>query len=130
MCSSCAEKDEEIRQLRTELYGHQWEPPVEFGLTPQQVAFLQALFCHPMRVATKEFLVEASRFRNAKEPFPDARLVSTVIFNMRQKLARFGIEIETVKGRGYCLSQATRLRLQNWPSHPPQSTEGQSSEAA
>jgi DNA-binding response OmpR family regulator len=99
------EQAEEIRQLRQVLRPSlQW--PREWGLTPAEEATLSILFSreHPVSASTLAMLTcrsgEISR-----------GVIKVRISNMRPKLARLSIEIETSSGRGYMLSAVSRLRL-------------------
>ena len=114
MCDRCAELEEEIRQLKAELYNKTWEPPPELNLTRMQTAVLCALMRGGDRPLSKEFLVEATRSPFCKKDDPEPKLIDTVICKMRERLRPHGLWIETVHGRGYRLSPATRTRLTNW----------------
>ena len=115
MCDSCEEKDERIRQLEAELYGKHWDPPHEFSLTPSQAAILCTLVAHD-RVISKGLLVDATRsVPNAWASDISSNVIDTQMCRLRAIFRRYGLEIETHKGRGYKLTPSARMALLNWP---------------
>lgn len=115
-CVRCAELEEEVRQLKAELYNKAWEPPRELGLTRMQTAVASALMRSVDRPLSKEFLVEATRSPFCKKDDPEPKMIDTVICKMRERIKPWGLWIETVHGRGYRFTPATRQRLLNWSS--------------
>jgi len=118
MCPECEpvieELREEIRQLRAELYGHQWEPPRELDLTFAQKAVLRALIRWD-RVLPLWFLFNATRLVPGSHGDEiDPKVLQVQMSKMRRKLRPFGLEIETAHGEGYVLERASREKLLNW----------------
>ena len=110
-----AENDElreRVRQLEEELFFDPgWQCPLEFSLTPSEQQILQALMSR--EEASKDFLLlstaEAGREKDAA-----IKIVDGHICHIRRKLKPFGVEIETLWGRGYRLPPASKTRLLNW----------------
>ena len=109
------ELEEKIRQLEAQLYNHDYEPPIELGLTPLEASMVSAMVGGGGRTLTHEFLVEATRTPRLKT-YAEPKLAQTVTCKIRRKLAPFGLVIETVWGRGYRLSDESRMRLLTWPT--------------
>ena len=104
---------EEIAMLKREMYGAEWAPPVELGLTAGQQAIVAAMVVND-RVLSEQFLFDASRVRHSFAEELGSKLICVMISNIRKKLRPFGLEIRTVYGRGYCLTPETRAKLLNW----------------
>lgn len=112
MCTRCEELEEEVRQLRTELYGRHWQSPVEFGLTAQEDKFLACLVAFP-GVRNVDLLFDATTNGGADED-ERKRLVTVIACRIRRKTKPYGITINTHYGRGYSLTNDSRQRLLNW----------------
>jgi hypothetical protein len=104
---------EEIALLKREMYGSEWMPPLELGLTSAQQAIVAAMVMND-RVLSEQFLFNASRVRHTFADELKSKLVCVMISHIRKKLRPFGLEIRTVYGQGYCLTTETRARLLNW----------------
>jgi two-component system cell cycle response regulator CtrA len=104
---------EEIALLKREMYGSEWMPPLELGLTSAQQAIVAAMVMND-RVLSEQFLFNASRVRHTFADELKSKLVCVMISHIRKKLRPFGLEIRTVYGQGYCLTTETRARLINW----------------
>lgn len=102
---------ERIRLLEAEIMGTDWHCPLEFGLTPAEQRILAALVARER--CTKEFLLLATA-RPGTEPDTEIKIVDVFVCKARKKLAPFGIEILTLWGSGYALSDATRNHLRDW----------------
>jgi two-component system cell cycle response regulator CtrA len=112
MCARCEELEEEVRQLKDNLYGRGWHAPPEMRLTKQEEAFLACLLAHP-GVRNHAFVVDAISHGNTEV---DTRLSQVIACKVRRKTRPFGIEIETVWSSGYRMPEASRQRLLNWQS--------------
>lgn len=110
------ELNERIRQLEAQLYGKQWDPPLELGLTACEASILQTLFVRD-RIVTRDFLLDATRAsgRSTRQD-PGDKLIDTMVCKLRQKLRKHSLHITTVVGRGFCLPEDTRQQLLNWPT--------------
>lgn len=121
MCNTCPilaarneELEAEVANLRSLLFDAPVDIAPEIGLTSHERAILLALLAHE-RVVSREVLYEATRQApHAKGESTDPVVVSVRMCTMRAKLKPFGIEIETVWGRGYRLPEASRQALLNW----------------
>lgn len=119
MCEQCEELTEKVRQLETELYGYEWEPPREFRLTAMEGRILGVLVAAE-RARSKDFLIEATRdIPGVKTDAPYANVVQSKVCHLRTKLRPYGLEIENVFGRGYRLTTESRTRLLNWTAEHP-----------
>jgi DNA-binding response OmpR family regulator len=105
--------EEENRQLRDAL-NPQWEAPGEMNLTASQVRILSCLL-HNDRICSEMVLWLAARKPTDHRTISETNVACVHISNIRPKLARFGLEIETHKGLGYRLAPESRERLLNWP---------------
>ncbi len=114
MCIRCEELEEEVRQLKAQLYGKAWRCPIEFGMTAQEERILAALVAYTgMRGV--DFLFEAGTHGNASDD-ERSRLVTVIICRIRRKLKPFGLSILTHYARGYSLEPESRRRLLRWPT--------------
>lgn len=105
-CPRCDELREQIRRLESVLRSAA-RTPARWRLTLIQ----ERLFCALVRAGTlsKEQCWNAMYFdRRDSDLQPELKIVDVVICKLRQKLTPFGVEIETLWGRGYGLDQATR----------------------
>lgn len=108
---------EHIRQLQHELYGQSWEPPAWAPVTPVQRAMLSALLARD-RIVSPDTLIDASRgLPRTWGSHPSRKMVEVTICKLRSILRRYGLEILTVRERGYWLPPETREALMR--SEPP-----------
>lgn len=112
MCLRCEELEEQVRQLKSELYGQRWECPVEFHLTGQEKRFLAALVAYP-GVRNFEFLFSTVSGGAANDDEPK-RLITVIACRVRRKLKAFGVNIITHYAAGYSLDRESRARLIAW----------------
>ena len=87
-----------VIMLEDALYGGEPEYPRGWKLTRQEARFLSVLLTRP-GVATREMFY-ASLYQQ-RDDTPDPKIIDVLIHYLRRKLAPFGLEIETVWGRGY-----------------------------
>ncbi len=114
MCDRCEELEERVRQLEGELYHTEWEAPSEFGLTYMEARIVGALIARD-KVCRQSFLIAATRdCAGTKTEFPHTGLIDAKICHIRRKLKPYGLEIETVWGRGYRLTASSRQALLDW----------------
>lgn len=111
-CDHCEELEEEVRQLKAQLYGRHWHCPLEFGLTRQEERFLAALVAYP-GVRGIELLFATVNYGNANDEY-EQRLVTVIACKVRRKLKPHGISILTHYARGYSLEPDSRRRLLSW----------------
>lgn len=117
MCVRCEELTERIRQLETQLYGWEWEPPRELGFTPCQRAIVQTLVAANGRVVSREVLIDATRRTpQAFKDYPELRMMDTVICKIRDRMRPHDLVVHTIRGQGFFIPPETRARLLNWNS--------------
>lgn len=98
-----------IRELEDAL-GVNYPAPLSFGLTPKQARVLGVLM--KRNVATKETIVAALYGHiSCDREIPGQKIVDVFICHMRKKLATFGIQIKTVWGDGYALSNGDKEKI-------------------
>lgn len=84
--------------------------PSEWRLTPQEYLFFAALVRAPEGfIVSKEYMHRA--LSKSDEPETEPQLVNVIACNIRKKLKPFGLNFETVWGRGYRLSADVRQRF-------------------
>jgi two-component system cell cycle response regulator CtrA len=96
-----------IEQL-TELLGMTLLVPLEFGLTGKEAALFGILMERPL--ATKEGIMLYIYGNNANNEV-EIKIVDVFICKLRKKLKAFDIDIETVWGRGYCMTPASKAKV-------------------
>ena len=115
MCDRCEEHEERIRQLEAQLYGRDWEAPKEMRLTGMEEAIVATLIAADGRTCTPDLLIDATRGRRGTHTaHPTSNLIDSKICHVRAKMRPFGIEIETVWGRGWRIMPIHRERILNW----------------
>ncbi|HBJ84597.1 MAG TPA: heavy metal resistance protein CzcR [Verrucomicrobiales bacterium] len=92
---------ERIEQLEAEL-GLAYPVPLVFGLTGQQTCIFGVLMARPFASNAALMLALYSDKTNGDAAEPD--IIKVHICKMRQKLKPFGVEIETMWGQGYRIS--------------------------
>lgn len=107
------ELEETIRQLRAELNARPYMAPIELGLSMCQNSMLGVMLRHD-RVVSAETLFNATRSHMTRKTEMDPSLMRVNIHQLREKMRRFGLTIETTRGLGWRLTQETRSRLLNW----------------
>ena len=100
---------ERVRQLEEALAGS-GEPqgPLEKLLTNSQLKLFRALVKREMVSLEAAF---ALLYLADGKDTRDSNTIRVFVYQLRRKLARFGIEIELVWGRGYKLTAASRQRI-------------------
>jgi len=102
-----AELEEENRQLRDLLVAGTREPPAKWGLTKREAELMKALAsAHPCLLTTERALATVW-----PDTVPVTSILTVIMCHMRKKLNRHGVEIETVWGRGYRLSDAAAVAM-------------------
>lgn len=90
--------------------------PVAWGLSKPEEKILQVMVALPL--ATYDAIYDAL-YWDRRDNMPDQSIVKVYVCKMRPKLARHGIEIENVWGRGYRLPEAQRQELRKRPVGRP-----------
>jgi DNA-binding response OmpR family regulator len=111
-CDRCAELEEKIRQLESELYGQEWAPPPGLVLTRCELAIVRALLAGD-RVVPDWTLFLATRAALGRYSDMDGTVVKVWMSKIRSKFTPLGLTIETVWGTGYRITGYTRRRLLN-----------------
>jgi len=126
MCNTCAtlaarneELEAEVASLKTDLYGWTWEAPPELKLTPVEYRLVAVMLRHT-HALSHDFIFDATRGSRTKTDVPSTSLISTLICHLRARLRPFGLEVTTVWGRGYRLTDESRNRLLHWNTQTTQ----------
>jgi len=88
---------EQNRQLRDAMIGKRAGFPFEWGLTRAEEMILNSLYTSPNLKRTHEALLVVSRFSDDV----GIKMIQVRIHNMRKKLNRHGIVINSNRGEGY-----------------------------
>jgi DNA-binding response OmpR family regulator len=91
---------EENRQLRAMLTARDFHMPSAWGLTRAEEKLLGSLYSAPNYMRRHEAL----RMASCIDPHADQKVVEVRVCKMRKKLRPHGIEIRTVWGEGYELT--------------------------
>lgn len=91
---------ERVRQLEEALVPASIAVPLEFGLTGAEARVFAHLASRD--VATKQSLMLALYGDRPDEP--EIKIVDVFVCKLRKKVARFGVNIETIWGQGYRLA--------------------------
>ena len=97
-----------IAQLEEALFRPDFRFPVEWKLTRQEVTLLGALLASGDAVLTRAAMMSALY---ASDDWAVPKIIDVLICKMRTKLKPYGIEVETVWGRGYRLPAQARRRI-------------------
>lgn len=92
----------------------EWQPPLELALTPSEVQILRLLVAREDIVTRQQIMTFFYALRPDVEQ-PEEKIVDVYVCKVRAKLRPFGLNVETVWGRGYRLSPETRKTLLDWP---------------
>lgn len=114
MCDRCSELEEKIRQLETELYGQEWEPPAGMILTRCELAIVRALLAGDRVVPDWTLFLATRAALGRYSDDMDGTVVKVWVSKIRSKFTPLGLVIETVWGTGYRITGYTRRRLLNW----------------
>lgn len=115
-----AENDElreRIRQLERTFLNTEWTPPVELGLTIGEARIVGMLAVRE-EATTKDMFMTALYGLRPDSDQVEPKIIDVFVCKARRKLARYGIEIGTVWGRGYIMPEASRNALINWCKTP------------
>lgn len=96
-----------IAQLE-EVVGFSIDLPIFLGLTTHEARLFGALL--KRSVWTKEQLLFALYSDRHDGEAPEIKIIDVFVCKARKKLARFGIEIETLWGQGYRLSPEMKAK--------------------
>lgn len=100
---------EENETLKAQL-GHRVAIPVCLRLTPGEERVLARLYASTE--ASKDQLLDAVIGNRPDADAPEPKIVDVFVHKIRRKVSPWGIEIETLWGRGYTLPHASREVLQ------------------
>lgn len=98
----------ENAELRAELLGARWSPPVEWGLTGGEVSMVRVLVAR--EIASRDALVDAIYWSRGRDE-PDSNSLQARMSRLRGKVAAFGIEIRTRWGQGWFLPAEQRAAI-------------------
>jgi two-component system cell cycle response regulator CtrA len=87
--------------------GSRLDAPICFQLTKREAQMLGVMMTHH-DVVTKEMFLTAM-YGGMDEP--NLKIIDVFICKLRKKLARFGIEISTMWGRGYYLTKEMKAKI-------------------
>jgi two-component system cell cycle response regulator CtrA len=96
-----------VTQLE-EVVGFSIDLPIFLGLTTHEARLFGALLKRP--VWTKEQLLFALYSGRHDDEQPEIKIIDVYVCKARKKLARWGIEIETLWGQGYRLAPDMRTK--------------------
>jgi two-component system cell cycle response regulator CtrA len=99
---------ERVRQLEEIITGFEPDFPREFQITPSEAQVLRALMLSGM--TTKDHLMHVLYGARQGDP-PRTEVLNVYVCKLRSKLLKFGISIDTVWGRGYAMSPASKAIL-------------------
>ena len=102
------EKDEEIFQLREASRAiSDW--PLDFHLTPMQSRILSRLFEGSPNIVSRERLM--TYLHGVDSDRASDKTLDVHVYNIRRKIASFGVTIDMRWGCGYSISQASAAIL-------------------
>lgn len=101
---------ERVRVLE-ELVGIRIDVPLVFGLTAHEAVLFGLLLRRDL--VTKEMAM-VGLYGDRPDLDPEIKIIDVYICKARKKLKGFGVEIETVWGRGYRLSAASKAIAQGY----------------
>jgi two-component system cell cycle response regulator CtrA len=104
-----------VRELE-EIFGFTNPVPLVFGLTGAESTVLGILVQRDM--ATLAQLMAALMRNRLEQDGPTPDIVKVYICKIREKLKRFGIEIDTVWGRGYTISRSNKDKIAAYLPQP------------
>jgi len=97
-----------IRDLEAEVYGAPWRAPPELCLTRSEEKLLAVLVGREQ--VEKRFLFN-ELYGDRLDDVPNDKIFDVFVCKLRAKMKPFGLEIQTIWGRGYTLPPETRRRL-------------------
>lgn len=97
---------EEVRQLRAMLAPAEFPIPREWGLTRCEAKLLGSLYSSKDGFRAHDALLESCLNTES-----DPNVIKVRISHIRRKLKPLGIEIKTVWGEGYSLSEESKLLI-------------------
>ena len=106
------EKEELIIQLKESLLPSGWLPPIELGLTTHEAVIVACLYKNKGVCITKEHIFNVLYADKLDQP--EIRIIDVYICKLRRKLATYGLEVQTVWGRGYLLTHESAKIFDDW----------------
>lgn len=110
---------ERVRQLE-KMLGISHDVPLLFALTGREGMLFNLLMSHP--IVSKEAALDHMYFDRPND-MPELKIIDVFICKIRKKLLPFGVAIDTVWGRGYSMSGASKALvkqyLAQYQSEPP-----------
>lgn len=104
---------ERVRQLE-QMLGFHVEAPLQIGLTQHEASVFGFLLTREL--ASKEQILTAVYSAYGRDE-PEMKIVNVFICKIRKKLKPYGVNIETLWGRGYYIPSAMKARVHElWPS--------------
>ncbi len=97
-----------VRDLEQE-YGFYNAVPLIFGLTGSEAKVFSLLVERDM--ANRTQLLNACMHGRGADEEPEPKIINVYICKIRKKLKPFGVEITSVSGRGYLLSQEDKAKV-------------------
>lgn len=104
--AECDRLEARVMLLEDALYGGDPHFPVEWELTKLETRWLATLYARS-GVVTRDMLLTAIY---QERSLPDLKILNVVACKVRRKVAPFGVEIETVWGRGYRLADPEKAK--------------------
>ncbi len=98
---------ERVRQLESLIVPEDVTIPIEWQLTARESKLFAALTTR--EVATKDYIM-AAVYEPGVDDEPEPKIVDVFICKIRRKVQPFGVNIETVWGRGYTLHNRENYR--------------------
>ncbi|MEZ2410518.1 helix-turn-helix domain-containing protein [Bosea sp. RCC_152_1] len=83
------------------------DAPVFLGLTKHEARLFGALLKRPMLTKTG---VMATLYSERPDEEPEMKIVDVYVCKIRKKLKPYGLEIETIWGQGYRMTEAMRAK--------------------
>jgi len=99
---------ERVRQLEDALVPEAVSVPIEWQLTAHEARLFA--FLTTRDVATKPAIMQALYSDRADED-PEIKIVDVFVCKLRKKVKPFGVDIETVWGRGYSLRDRSSFQM-------------------
>lgn len=96
-------------QMLQEALGSNWMPPIELGLTPAEGSVVGCLM--KFDYVSKDRLMAALYDGRPDADEVEPKIVDVFICKIRKKFRPYGFLVDTLWGRGYALSAATKASI-------------------